>query len=236
MLVKDGNSYRKVYTRANGSKYFMKNGKRHNVSDKDIVDVKSRKECPNGKERLPSGRCVKKCVPPKTRNPVTNRCIKPRMARRAPPRRSPSPARRSPSPARESNRKMNVRAMIDMFEARRAPSPPRKSSSPPRKSPSPPRRAPSPPRKSPSPPRKPPSPPRRAPSPPRKPPSPPRRAPSPEELQIKLLEDELHKLKTDPIDEDLGEDFGYSYGELVDYRNEKIRKLEAKISRLKSAM
>lgn len=80
MFFKDRDTYRKVYNRKNGSKFFMRDGKRvdyipshHNV----IVNTKPRKDCPLGKERLPSGRCSKKCTPPKTRNPRTKRCKSP---------------------------------------------------------------------------------------------------------------------------------------------------------------
>ena len=78
MFVKDGNTYRKVYIRKNGSKFFVRDGKRVDLSpSRVIVNTKPRKDCPHGKERVPSGRCSKKCTPPKTRNPRTNRCKSP---------------------------------------------------------------------------------------------------------------------------------------------------------------
>ena len=98
MFVLDGNIYRKVSSRKKGSKFFIKNGKRVDYIPSHrhtIVSEKPRKNCPPGKERLPSGRCSKKCIPPKTRNHVTNRCKSP--ARRSSPPRS-SPARRSGEP------------------------------------------------------------------------------------------------------------------------------------------
>jgi hypothetical protein len=63
MFFKDGNTYRKVYTRKNGSKFFVRNGKRVDFFPSQrhtIVSVKLGKDCPHGKERLPSGRCSKK--------------------------------------------------------------------------------------------------------------------------------------------------------------------------------
>ena len=89
MYVKVGNIYYKVYERKNGSRFYNKDRKRVSISqNRQVVPVKPSQECPNGKERLPSGRCVKKCVPPKIRNPATNRCKSPsRPSRRAPVRR-----------------------------------------------------------------------------------------------------------------------------------------------------
>ena len=86
MFVKDGNTYRKVYTRKNGSRYFMKDGKRIDFYPSYrhvIVNTKPLKDCSQDKERLPSGRCSKKCTPSRTRNPRTRRC------KSSSPRRSP---------------------------------------------------------------------------------------------------------------------------------------------------
>ena len=128
MFIKDGTIFRKVYVRKNGTRYFVKAGKRFDVSpNRIIVNSKPSSDCPEGKERLPSGRCVKKCVPPKKRNPQTGRCKKPVQpiqqpasmpVRRTPTpvRRTPTPVRRSPTPVRRSPTPVRAPKLIDLSD------------------------------------------------------------------------------------------------------------------------
>ena len=77
MFVKDGKSYRKVYERKrDGSRFFLRDGKRVNVVEsRQLHDIRPKPECKKSQdERLPSGRCSKKCKSPKSRNPKTSRC------------------------------------------------------------------------------------------------------------------------------------------------------------------
>ena len=108
MFVLDGNVYRKVYTRKNSTKYYIKDGKRITISSsRTTVTTKPRVSCKEGYERV-NGKCLKKCIPPKRRNPETNRCKKPQMTRRSPSPLQPSPRqpspRRSPTPRRSPQR------------------------------------------------------------------------------------------------------------------------------------
>ena len=176
MFVKDSTVYRKVYVRKNGTRYFVKAGKRVDVGQNArVVSTKPSSGCPDGKERLPSGRCGKKCVPPKKRNPETGRCKKPRQQpSRMAVRRTPTPVRRSSSPVRRSS--SPVRPPIPV---RGLPAPVRRTPSPVRGIPASARGIPTPPRRTPTPPRRTPTPPRRTPTPPRRTPTPPRRTPTP---------------------------------------------------------
>ena len=76
MFVKDGKSYLKIYERRDQSKFFLRDGKRVDVSSsRKIYRKKPTSSCQNGREQLNST-CSKKCKYPRIRNKKTSRCKK----------------------------------------------------------------------------------------------------------------------------------------------------------------
>jgi len=75
MFVKDGNVYRKVYARKDGSKFFIRDSKRVTVTkSRKMFMSKPKPKCQMSRERIPSGYCAKKCKPTQQRRRTTSRC------------------------------------------------------------------------------------------------------------------------------------------------------------------
>lgn len=78
------NKYRKVYTRKNGTKYFMFEKKRKDVGN--IPIIRGNKLCKPTEDLHVNGKCYKKCPDGKIRSVTTNRCVKSSQRRQSSPR------------------------------------------------------------------------------------------------------------------------------------------------------